>query len=207
MIKTVYTTQPELIAAICTLLKCEIELDPTYSTGKFYTHRSKPPLRFDIRPAVDGVQKADVRALPLSDNSVGLTMFDPPFLATTGPSLHHIDSSNRMVKRFDCYENEESLFQMYREALIELWRVTKPGGYLIFKCQDKVSSGKQYWSHCLIWEMARQQGWYAKDLFILVAKTRMTPKWQLQNQQHARKFHCYFWVFQKSLRAKNIPNI
>lgn len=71
-------------------------------------------------------------------------MFDPPFLATTGPSLRKNDDSNIIAKRFGTYKNEIELHQMYFDSMKEFYRILKPGGILIVKCQDKVSSGKQY---------------------------------------------------------------
>jgi hypothetical protein len=79
----------------------------------------------------------------------------------------------------------------------EFYRVLNNKGILIFKCQDKVSSGKQYMTHVFIYNEAVKIGYYPKDLFILLAKNRIVADWQLKNQKHARKFHSYFWVFQK----------
>ena len=79
----------------------------------------------------------------------------------------------------------------------EFYRILKDKGILIFKCQDKVSSGKQYMSHVFIMNEAVKLGFYPKDLFILLAKSRIVADWQLKNQKNARKFHSYFWVFQK----------
>ena len=39
---------------------------------------------------------------------------------------------------------------------------------------------------------------YPKDLFILLAKNRIVADWQVKNQKNARKYHSYFWVFEKS---------
>ena len=71
-------------------------------------------------------------------------------------------------------------------------------GILIFKCQDKVSSGKQYFSHVFIVNEAIKRGFYCKDMFVLLAKNRIVADWQLKNQKNARKFHSYFLVFEKS---------
>ena len=79
----------------------------------------------------------------------------------------------------------------------EAYRILKDDGILIFKCQDKVSSGKQYMSHAFIMDEAVKIGFYPKDLFILLAKNRLVADWQTKNQKNARKFHSYFWVFQK----------
>ena len=69
--------------------------------------------------------------------------------------------------------------------------------YAIFKCQDKVSSGKQYLSHVFVVNTAVATGFYPKDLFVLLAKRRLVANWQVRNQQHTRKYHSYFIVFQK----------
>ena len=124
-------------------------------------------------------------------------MFDPPFLATTGKSLKADNDSNKINKRFGVYPSEKELHQFYIDSMKEAYRVLKDDGVLIFKCQDKVSSGKQYISHVFIMDEAVKIGFYPKDLFILLAKNRLVADWQLKNQKNARKFHSYFWVFQK----------
>ena len=86
---------------------------------------------------------------------------------------------------------------MYYDTLKEAYRVLKPQGILIFKCQDRVASSKQYMSHVFVCNAAIHEGFYPKDLFILLAKTRLIADWQAKNQQNARKYHSYFWVFQK----------
>ena len=125
-------------------------------------------------------------------------MFDPPFLATTGKSLYENKENNIINKRFGVYPSESELHQFYVDSLLEAYRVLSNNGVLIFKCQDKISSGKQYISHCFIYNAAVRIGFYPKDLFILLSKNRLVADWQLKNQKNARKFHSYFWVFQKS---------
>ena len=199
MVKTLSTSQEEIIAWILKLHNNgnPIDADPTYSKGNFYKKTIEEPIhKFDISPQKPGVIKACATSLPLSDNSIQCLMFDPPFLATTGKSLNKKDGSNIINKRFSVFPNEKTLHEFYDKCLLEFYRVIKKNGILIFKCQDKVSSGKQYFSHCFIYETARKYGFYPKDLFILQAKNRIVAKWQ-RNQKHARKFHSYFWVFEK----------
>jgi len=141
----------------------------------------------------------DSRDLPLPAESINCMIFDPPFLATSGKSLKEC-SGNIINKRFGVYANEYLLHQFYVDSLKEAHRVLKPYGILIFKCQDKVSSGKQYISHVFIANEAVKCGFYPKDLFILLAKNRLIADWQRKNQKHARKYHSYFWVFEKSNR-------
>lgn len=200
LVRSISYDQGEIIHNILKLHVPEgrIDCDPTYSTGAFYngTGIDPPALRFDIRPQAEGVIEADARHLPLGDSSIACMMLDPPFLATTGKSLME-GTGNRINRRFGVYPNEKSLHQMYREIIREAYRVLKSDGILIFKCQDKVSSGKQYFSHNFVLNEAVDAGFYARDLFVLLAKNRLVADWQLKNQRSARKFHCYFWVFQK----------
>ena len=200
MIKSISYDQGEIIRDILNLHVPEhkIDCDPTYSKGIFYTNTSieTPRYKFDILPYNDTVIYADCRNLPLDNCSLNCIMFDPPFLATTGKSLKE-ENGNIINKRFGVYSNEKELHQFYIDSMKEFYRILKDKCILIFKCQDKVSSGKQYMSHVFIMNEAVKLGFYPKDLFILLAKSRIVADWQLKNQKNARKFHSYFWVFQK----------
>jgi SAM-dependent methyltransferase len=200
MIKSISYDEQEILQNILKL-HCEgsIELDPTYSKGNFYKGNfDKPIYKFDLYPQLDDVKEANCENLPLEDESITTMIFDPPFLATTGKSLKIENDSNKINKRFGVYPNEKLLHQFYLNSLKEFYRILKPNGILIFKCQDKISSSKQYLSHVFIINEAEKLGFYSKDLFILLAKQRIVANWQLKNQKNARKFHSYFIVFEKS---------
>lgn len=205
LIKSIGYNQGEIIRNILKLHVPDgkIDCDPTFSTGAFYrnTGVDAPALRFDISPQRNDVVKADARHLPLADESISCMMLDPPFLATKGKSLKNRDG-NIINRRFGVYSDEKSLHRCYSDMLSEAYRVLKPDGILIFKCQDKVSSGKQYMSHVFIINEAVRIGFYPKDLFILLAKSRLVAAWQ-RNQKHSRKYHSYFLVFQKKSRLAN----
>ena len=204
IIKSYSFSQDEIIKAILTLYvpSGKIDCDSTYSKGNFYKNIPKPKHRFDISPSSDALF-GDSRNLPLDNDSIECLMFDPPFLATTGKSLSENNNSNIINKRFGVYPSEKQLHGFYADSIKEAYRILKAGGIFIFKCQDKVSSGKQYFSHCFIQQQAEQVGFYAKDLFVLLAKNRIVAKWQAANQKHSRKYHSYFWVFEKSSRRVN----
>ena len=200
-IKSINFSQTEIIRDIIKLYVPQgfIDCDCTYSKGQFYKDGliEEPKYKYDISPINETVVKADSRHLPLLDESINCLMFDPPFLATKGPSLKG-EKGNIINKRFSVYPTEEELHQFYIDTLKEANRVLKDQGILIFKCQDKVSQGKQYMSHIFIYNEAVKLGFYPVDLFILLAKNRLVAEWQVKNQKHARKFHSYFWVLQKS---------
>ena len=198
IIKSINYSQEEIIKDIIKLYLPEgIECDVTYSKGVFYKNIEEPKLKFDLVPQKEGVIQADCRDLPLKDNSLGSIMFDPPFLATKGPSLGINNESNKLNKRFGVYPTEIELFKFYKESLKEFYRLLKKNGFLIFKIQDKVSSSKQYLSHVYVINEAVKLGFYPKDLFILLSRNRLIANWQ-KNQQHSRKYHSYFILFQKT---------
>jgi len=202
IIKSISYDQIEIIKNILKLHveRQVIDCDPTYSKGNFYknTGIKQPTYCFDINPYDESVTWADCRSLPLPDASIGCIMLDPPFLATKGPSLATNHNGNIINKRFGVYPTEKDLHKFYADSLKEAYRVLKLDGILIFKCQDKVSSGKQYMSHVFIANQAVTIGFYPKDLFILLAKNRIIADWQTKNQKNSRKYHSYFWVFKKS---------
>ena len=197
IIRSVSDNQTEILKWILKLYVPEgsFEADSTYSRGGFYKDIPSPRLCFDLNPQSEGIIQADCRALPLEDGSISSLVFDPPFLATTGQSLKK-SGGNIINRRFTVCGSEAELQNLYADAVREARRVLKPGGVFVFKCQDKVSSGKQYWMHCLVYELAMKNGFEAVDLFVLTARSRLIANWQ-RNQRHARKYHCYFWVFRK----------
>ena len=197
MIKSVYYRNEDILDSIIKLHipSGKFDLDPTYSKGNFYKWITEPYYKYDINPQTENTIKADCRNLPLKDKSVQSIVFDPPFLATKGPSLEKKDGNNIIVKNYSCYPNERELHNFYIDSLKEFYRLLKDKGILVVKCQDKVSSGNQYFSHCFIHEQAVKQGFYPIDLFILIARSRIIGR--IKNQHHARKYHSYFWVFKK----------
>lgn len=205
VIKSISYNQHDIINNIIKL-HCPdgIEVDTTYSKGVFYKKSAvpQPKYKFDKYPQTeDTIQLED--KLPFDDNTIGSIMFDPPFVISKGPSMTAgIDGQNIISKRFSSYESPVELFKSYEEHLTEYYRVLKPGGVLIFKTQDTVSGGKNYFTHVWVMNKAYEIGFYPKDLSILLAKSRIISG-KHKNQQHNRKFHSYFWVFTKEKSKVN----
>ncbi len=195
IIKSISYDQEEIIKWIIKLYCPDgIELDPTYSKGNFYKNIPGPAEKFDLEPQVDGVKKADCRDLPFENRSIRSIMFDPPFIGgTIGKGKKGI-----IKERFGIYKNIPTLWEMYKSALEEFYRILAIDGVLIFKCQDTIESGKQYFSEYKIIKDAIEVGFYPKDKFILLAKSRLVSPSQ-RKQQHCRKFHSYFLVFVKQV--------
>ena len=204
MLKTISYDQQDIMSDIMKLHCPEgFQLDPTYSKGVFYKNDRIPqPLhKYDLYPTSDEVQKANANCLPLETETIKSIIFDPPFLAgqTKKDAITGI-----IPTRFHGFPYVEDLWTWYSESLEEMHRVLENKGKLVFKCQDTVNSGKQYFSHVYIINEAERIGFYMKDLFVLLAKSRIVGK-NHKKQYHARKYHSYFLVFEK--KGKTIDHV
>ena len=81
----------------------------------------------------------------------------------------------------DEHEDDEDMLGYCLSYLREICADTKKGINLAWRCNEAINIG-----------------FYPKDLFILLAKNRLVADWQVKNQKNARKYHSYFWVFEKS---------
>lgn len=197
MISTVSDNQQTILRAILDLYipSGQFHLDPTFSRGGFYSGGvmiPEPQICTDLNPQCDGVIEADCRALPFDSASIHSIIFDPPF-------IHAHGKESEIGNRFSSYPTQHDLRAMYMASLVEFYRILKTGGILVFKNQDIVESGKNVFNHVKIYNMAVDLGFVGLDLFILTASHRMIGH-NHANQQHARKLHSYFWVFEKSAR-------
>ncbi len=166
------------------------DLDATYSTGRFWEGLPQPRFCFDLDPQKKHVGCSDARRLPIRSGCIDSIMFDPPFVVAPSPAPGIIRD------RFTCFKNIPDLYDFYRDALIEFYRLLRPAGIVAFKCQDIVSSGKQNLSHVKIVNYAENIGFVCEDLFIL-ARTNVLWSPNMKNQKHARKNHSYFLVLVK----------
>lgn len=172
-----------------------IDCDPTYSVGNFYKKGlPRPKYCFDKEPQFDFVVKSEAKDIPLPKESCNVIMFDPPFVIGGKSYNDSKQGSCITAKRFTSFESFTKLRYMYTASLAKFYDVLKKDGIVIFKCQDVIAGGKQYFSHCDIYNWAKSMKYYPKDLFILLSKSRISDG---RKQQHARKFHSYFWVLQK----------
>ncbi len=202
VIKSINYNETELIKHILYLHAHEyIELDPTFSVGNLYKDKLPlPKYKFDKYPQRDDVIEALSNNLPLENESISTIMFDPPFLIGGVNYMNDKEGSSIIAKRFTSFKDFNELKEMYFSSLKEFKRVLKEDGIIIFKCQDCVSSGKNHFTHNVIINMALFLDLYVKDLFILLAKNRLLDG---REQKHARKYHSYFLVIQKTSNKIN----
>lgn len=202
MVKSVYTSNFDTIKNIMELYGIEqFDLDCTYSKGNFWKDLPSPKHKSDLYPVNESVLEASSEDLPFEDNSMKSVMYDPPFVIVGSGMGHRSnkEGSSIIAKRFEGYGTYEELKVNYYNTLKELYRIVDKGGFVVMKCQDTVSGGKNYFSHVMVMNMAYKIGFYPRDMFVLTSNVRVNAfngtKWA--KQHHARKYHSYFWVFEK----------
>jgi hypothetical protein len=199
LVKSVYDTNYDVIKNIMELYKIDrFDLDCTYSTGNFWKGLPTPTHKTDLYPSNDETIEANSENLPFENESMRSIMYDPPFVIAGKTFKENKEGSSVIAKRFFGYTKYDYLKNNYYNTLKELFRVCEKGGFVVVKCQDTVSGGKNHFSHVMVMNMALELGFYPKDMFILLAKMRINSfggRWN--KQEHARKYHSYFWVFEK----------
>lgn len=171
--------------------------DVTYGKGVFW--RQVPEHAYRVL-ATDLAMGTDCCELPYRAGTVDAVVFDPPYMHTPGGSAHVNHQS------FEAYyrNNRASSGKKYHEAVLELyftaaqeaWRVLRPGGAYIVKCQDEVCANRQRLTHVELINELTGQGFVAEDLFVVVRHASPGVS-RLLTQAHARKNHSYFIVFIK----------
>lgn len=193
LVKSVSSSDSELLTNFKALYLngSNFELDPCFSKGSFYRGLEEPKYKFDLNPIREDVKQSDCKSLPLESNSIQSIIFDPPFMF----GQHGQTKNNIMTQRFTMFNSYEDLKSTYVGFLQESYRLLTNKGYLFFKCQD-YTDAKTTMTHCLVYNWAIESGFYAKDIYILTANGGRIYNPKLV-QRHARKFHSYWWVFQK----------
>ena len=199
-VRSVYNSNYEVIKNIMTLYNIEqFDLDCTFSRGLFWKNLPQPLIKTDLTPVTEDTIKADSEHLPFEDESMKSIMCDLPFVISGKSYKENKEGSSVIAKRFEGYTTYEKLTTNYYNTLTELYRICKKDGFVVFKTQDTISGGKNHFTHVMVMNMALRIGFYPKDLFVLVGKMRINSfggRWN--KQEHARKHHCYYWIFEKT---------
>jgi len=199
--------------------------DVTYGLGSFW--KKVPPGKYeilasDLSAKNDGLlpfmkirDNVDCRELPYEDESLDCVILDPPYMeGLYRRDEPHLAGSGTHATFRHAYSNGETtdggpkwhdaVMDMYAKAGREAYRVLRRDGKLIVKCQDEVSANKQRLTHVEIITGYESLGFYTKDLFVVVRRNNPGVS-RLKKQEHARKNHSYFLVFQK--RKVKISNV
>ena len=184
--------------------------DVTWGKGVFWRNIPEGKYQLFVSDISMGI---DCRNLPYDDESIDCVVLDPPYMEgfyreknsqKAGSGTHSSfstaysngDEANCDTENIGTKKWHSAVTDMYFKAGKEAHRVLKINGVLIVKCQDEVSAGKQWLTHVEIINEYEKNGYYTKDLFIVV-RTNKPSISRLKKQIHARKNHSYFLIFIK----------
>jgi len=187
--------------------------DLTYGRGVFWKNVDLDDytlLKSDLKL---GMNWSD---LPYEADSLDAIVFDPPYMeglyrktkeALAGSGTHqafqdaYSNGEVRSEKKIRKYH--DAVLEAYLSVIPEVKRLLRPSGKFIVKCQDEVSANRQKLTHVeLIWAYEKH-GFYCKDLFVVVRRNAPVVS-RLIKQEHARKNHSYFLVFERQDHRKAI---
>lgn len=182
--------------------------DTTYGTGVFW--RKVPAGVYDL-VATDLQMGTDARATGHAAASFDAVIFDPPWMEPSSGVTYETEGLRAFE---DFYANNKTNAQrpdkgayipeirrLYSEAGLEAWRILKPGGVWIVKCQDLVHANKKWLLHNDILNAAAEDGFVHEDCFVLMRCGKPGVS-RILRQQHARSNHSYFLVLRRPRRSR-----
>jgi len=194
VIKSVSYDQQEILNNI---LKLHVpsgvyDCDLTTSKGNFYKYGvvPMPRLKYDKHPQVEGVLPLE-GAEKIEDDSLNSIVIDPPFLILQPQWL----KNSKVKERFDSFDTMEDAEQANKYLLKLAWAKLKNKGILVFKTMDIRAENRNIWMSFYVQQWANEIGFELIDTFILIAPTKILNRGM--HQKVARKYHSYFFVFQK----------
>jgi phage N-6-adenine-methyltransferase len=168
--------------------------DVTYGRGRFW--RLTDMTQYDFHPSdllTVPERPYDFRDLPYRSREFDVHVFDPPYMHHP-PARRYLDTDYKNSETTKGFSHDD-IIRLYRDGMVEGWRILKPGGLMLVKCKDEIERGLSRMSHIELHDIAlKELGMEVQDLFVLTQKVLLV---RFRNNDHARKNHSYLWVFRK----------
>jgi len=173
-----------------------VVLDPTWGKGLWWNwwsdNRPAKVVGTDIRGGPDGA--ADFTCLPFPDETFDAVAFDPPYVVLGGRKTSTVTDFKDRYGLDDAPRTVPALLDLIAAGVSEASRVVKPGGVVLVKCMDFISSGRLTLVTHDVVRRASAVALTPVDVFHHVKK-RPGPQPRGRRQVHARRNVSTLFVF------------
>lgn len=194
---TAWPSNAELIAACADLgyLKfTDRVLDPTYGRGTWWKEWRPADLTATDLHADLSFNRHDFTEMPWDDATFDAVAFDPPYVCVGGRKTTGLPEMHDRYGMTDAPTTPAGLQCLIEAGLHECIRVAKPGGIILAKTQDYITSGK-FWpgTHYLL-TYALDEGLELVDRLEMISPAPR-PQPPGRRQVHARRNLSTLFVF------------
>lgn len=164
-------------------------LDPTYGQGRWW--RKYRPAHLVASDITTGT---DFRKLPHPNATFDVVAFDPPYKLNGTGGSHPSDDDYGVAGPYQHWRDKHLLMI---DGVLQCKRVLKPGGVLLVKCQDQVSSGEVRWQTFMFHDLLVGAQPRNFDLIDMLHLQGHRPQPGGRRQIHARRNYSTLMVFRK----------
>ncbi len=157
-------------------------LDPTYGRGGWWAEWSPRRLIIHDLYTLDGV---DFRDLPEKTGSVDVVAFDPPYVSVGGRATSTLPDYQARYGMDRSGKSPAEVQEVIDLGVKEAFRVLRPKGVLLLRCQDYISGGKFWPGTFYSMRAALDYGFTAVDRLERISAPRPQPSGR--TQRHARR--------------------
>jgi len=176
-------------------------LDASLNDGRFWRGSNRPVIGIDIEESYRPNLVADNTAMPFSERSFDVVVYDPPHIPNQGRDKQKDFNSRFGLVLRSPKENHYTFTHTFPPFLREAYRVLKPEGILLCKITDYVHHHRYQWAHIELINAALATGFLPCDCIIKIRKGPIIdPKWK--KAHHSRRQHCYWLIFRKSKKCE-----
>lgn len=161
--------------------------------GRFVANINHPGSNPQLEPHWERVEVDFCTGKGLADNDFDVTIFDPPYVSIGGRTTSTIPDFNDRFGLTTAGRTPADVQVAINKGLVTAYEITRPGGLIMVKCADYISSGRlQHGTHWTC-DTAYRLGLELHDKLIHVGNVRPQPSGR--RVVHARQNTSYLFIF------------